>query len=349
MSRKTKRMKNYVKNSESGFSMVELLVVMVIMGLVMTSVLGLYLTQQRTANTSDEVIDVQQNLRIAYDMMSRDIRMAGFGHSHPIEVAGGSRLVIRTPSPQNRYARMDGVYDATMSSMDPSTDGLSSGQTYFIKIPATQAQAVRAGHIFRMISPKDNSVYLGGASMVVLQDPYFNGTDWYLKVEMTGSVSAGSYEVGEMGDVLARVPYASYDPYVSDGETMAFELADTTSGDTNQKQLVRVISRDAGATEIERQVLATKIVDDPADPEDGLRFEYLVTDAAGDVTLKEVQWNEDLEADYGLHLDQVVAIQVHLTGATDATATGKLSGVKSREVLGRVHLKNRKIKYSAPE
>ena len=65
-------------NNFKGFTLIELLVVVVIMGLVMTSVFGLFTSSNRTANTSEEVVDVQQNLRVAMETLVSDIRMAGF-------------------------------------------------------------------------------------------------------------------------------------------------------------------------------------------------------------------------------------------------------------------------------
>jgi len=329
-------MNGYERTSESGFSLVEILVVVVIMGLVMTSVFSLYLTQQRTANTSDEVIDVQQNLRIAYDMMARDVRMAGFGHSNPIAAAEGDRLVIRTPSPFNRYARIEGVY--VNNSGAPGalhTGALADGETWFVKIPASQAQPLRAGNIFRVLRPQSGNYVGSSVSLEALSDPYRTGSgpyNFYLKVEVTGGLSADEYEVGDMGDMLARVPVASYDPY--GGDTLEFVLADDPdSDDPGQKRLERNVSG------MPTEILATKIAGD-----DGLHFQYLVIDDDDVVTLADTAWDEVL-SDKGATEDQVIAIQVQLTGATDVTATGsaQMSGVKTREVLGRIQLKNRKI------
>lgn len=347
----------HVKNTESGFSLVEVLVVVVIMGLVMTSVFSLYLSQQRTANTSDEVIDVQQNLRIAYDMMSRDIRMAGFAHSRPVSFAGGGRLAIRTPSPFNRYARMEGVYaDNSGAPGDVHTDSLNDATKYFVKVPYEQAQAIRGGNIFRVISPQNSSSYVGtDVSLEVWKDPYCEGVDCYLPVEMSGTLAASEYAVGEMGDVLARVPGATYNPYddgSNPGDVLVFELDDPDATD-NQQRLTRTLYDELDGTVIgSPEILADKIVYDSTDPNAGLHFDYLYTNASSVVQmLPPLEWDEDVESDASLDLDQIVAIQVTLSGATDTTATGsaQMSGVKSREVLGRIQMKNRKLKYKPPE
>jgi prepilin-type N-terminal cleavage/methylation domain-containing protein len=65
-----------------GFTLIEVLLVAFMLALVLTSVYSLYSANQRTATMEDEVVDVQQNLRIAVDTLTRDIRHAGFLISH---------------------------------------------------------------------------------------------------------------------------------------------------------------------------------------------------------------------------------------------------------------------------
>jgi len=62
---------------EAGFTLIELLIVMGMLGIVITALYSLYLTHQRSAYTQDEVVEVQQNVRIAMDSITRDIRNAG--------------------------------------------------------------------------------------------------------------------------------------------------------------------------------------------------------------------------------------------------------------------------------
>lgn len=98
---------------ERGYTLVELLMVAVILGLVMVAVYSLYLNSQRTAYTSEEVVDAQQNLRIAMDTMVSDIRMSGFltassveaVASGPATLAGGNTFTISAPVSSGIYAR----------------------------------------------------------------------------------------------------------------------------------------------------------------------------------------------------------------------------------------------------
>jgi len=65
-------------SNEKGFTLIELLMVAVMLGLVMMAVYSIFTTSKRSANTQDDVVEVQQNLRIAMDNITRDIRNAGF-------------------------------------------------------------------------------------------------------------------------------------------------------------------------------------------------------------------------------------------------------------------------------
>jgi prepilin-type N-terminal cleavage/methylation domain-containing protein len=103
-----------MKKCQRGFSLLELLVVVVVMGLVVTAVYTLYLSTQKTAITSEEVADVQQNLRFALDQIAGDIRMAGFMvpedtpalATTPASIKGND-LIINTFMPTRRFARLD--------------------------------------------------------------------------------------------------------------------------------------------------------------------------------------------------------------------------------------------------
>ncbi len=60
-----------------GFSLVEILVVFIIMGIVLTAVYGLFRSQQTAYVNQDQVVAMRQNVRAAVDMMSQEIRQAG--------------------------------------------------------------------------------------------------------------------------------------------------------------------------------------------------------------------------------------------------------------------------------
>ena len=81
-----------------GFSLVELLIVMGMLLLVLTAVYSVYTAQQRSVVVQDDVVEVQQNLRIGMDQMTRDFRMAGY-LACPSPISGGADLPVNDLGP----------------------------------------------------------------------------------------------------------------------------------------------------------------------------------------------------------------------------------------------------------
>lgn len=65
-----------------GFTIVELLIAMAIVGLVLGAIYAVFTSSNRSYHTQDRVVDTQQGLRVGLDFMVRDIRLAGLD---PIE------------------------------------------------------------------------------------------------------------------------------------------------------------------------------------------------------------------------------------------------------------------------
>jgi len=62
----------------SGFTLVELMITLVISTILMASVYTVFLAQQRSATAQQDLAIIQQDLRAAMQILTRDIRMAGF-------------------------------------------------------------------------------------------------------------------------------------------------------------------------------------------------------------------------------------------------------------------------------
>jgi type IV pilus assembly protein PilW len=64
--------------TSKGFTLVEVLMAMLVSGIVLSAVLTSFQSQQHTYLVQDQVVEMQQNARIAVDMLARDIRSAGY-------------------------------------------------------------------------------------------------------------------------------------------------------------------------------------------------------------------------------------------------------------------------------
>ena len=64
-------------NGTTGFTLVELLIAMVISGILMAGIYTAYQSQQRSYINQEQISALQQNLRVAFHFMEREIRTAG--------------------------------------------------------------------------------------------------------------------------------------------------------------------------------------------------------------------------------------------------------------------------------
>ena len=73
-------MKKYRKKEivDQGFTLVELLIAMVVAGIITMATYSVYVVQLRHYTAQNQVTAMQQNLRAALNLMTRDIRMAGY-------------------------------------------------------------------------------------------------------------------------------------------------------------------------------------------------------------------------------------------------------------------------------
>lgn len=62
-----------------GFTMVELMVGVTISAIVVVGAMGLLITTEKATRASEQVGDTQQTVRLAMDMIARDVKLAGYG------------------------------------------------------------------------------------------------------------------------------------------------------------------------------------------------------------------------------------------------------------------------------
>ncbi|BCR04638.1 hypothetical protein DESUT3_17070 [Desulfuromonas versatilis] len=320
-----------------GFSLIELLVVMAILGLVTMATVTLYTNTQRTANTSEEVVDVQQNLRIGLEVFTRDVRLAGLlvpsgqeGVSSAPEFstdlngdgdcsdagespgAGGDCFSIQAASATGRMARID---------IDPPTSPSDTGTQYTLTVAtADMVDLFNAGSSdgdwVRIIRPQDSLAPLDRIFRVFAKDRANE------RLTLTGFNAATEYAAG---DVIVRVidPNGDADGNPNTNPPAALEVIsyrlqdDPTSADPAMRRLVRRTSNSGDS------VVAEKITD--------LQLSYIMDDGPDEVTVPAAR------------LGNIVAIRVAIEGATDATKTGmaNYSGVKTRRLESVIKLRNR--------
>jgi type IV pilus assembly protein PilW len=68
-------------NRELGFTLVEVMVALAISGIVLASIYSAFQSQQNSYVAQEQVSEMQQNVRVGLDMLTRDIRLAGYNRS----------------------------------------------------------------------------------------------------------------------------------------------------------------------------------------------------------------------------------------------------------------------------
>ncbi|MFI5314882.1 MAG: PilW family protein [Myxococcota bacterium] len=125
-------MKNRV-SSAGGFSLIELMIALVVMGVVTSQLFVVFANQKKVFTSNDRALDVQETSRLTLDLVAFDTRMAGFmvpPYTAVASVDGGTdhadRLCVSAPSSggagpvvQNRIARFDGATVRTIVSGAP--------------------------------------------------------------------------------------------------------------------------------------------------------------------------------------------------------------------------------------
>lgn len=71
---------------EKGVTLIELLVALVISAVLVAAIYRTFIGQQKTYVVQEQVVDMQQNVRVAINRMMSEIRMAGFGN---VDLASG--------------------------------------------------------------------------------------------------------------------------------------------------------------------------------------------------------------------------------------------------------------------
>lgn len=69
---------NRIIHENKAFTLIELMVALVISAVIVAAIYSAYAVQQKTYLAQDQVAEMQQNIRAAMDLLSRDVRMAGY-------------------------------------------------------------------------------------------------------------------------------------------------------------------------------------------------------------------------------------------------------------------------------
>ncbi|MCC6502145.1 MAG: prepilin-type N-terminal cleavage/methylation domain-containing protein [Deltaproteobacteria bacterium] len=137
---------------DKGFTIIELVIAMAILGVLTAGIFTLYNSQHRVTHIEADVVDVQQNLRMSLESVSKDIRMAGFAltnGANPVAAAGNNTglgssdtMTINAAGTFAVATRLDADLSAAVTSGTPLTFTVLAGDVSLF----TAGDAIRIIH-----------------------------------------------------------------------------------------------------------------------------------------------------------------------------------------------------------
>ena len=215
-----------------GFTLAEVLVVTGILGIVMGAIFSLYITNLKSATTQDETLEMQQNLRMAMETISRSLKNAGMLVPQTLTAlkssSSSTALTLYAASSDAVYARVTATKIRSTAYANYSA-------------PVDSAAGFSAGDRIRVIKILDNSsVFTGYTSLFVSAT---GGTN----LKFVQGISSNTFSTGtdvSMGDMIAK---AASPAATGMYDTVTFDLVSGGSCPANQTCLERVTN---GVSEI---------------------------------------------------------------------------------------------------
>lgn len=117
------------KNQPKGFTLIELMIAMAVGLVVLSAVYAVFTVQNKQLNKQEQIALMQQNARMAMDMMTREIMMAGYGATSALPRCSGTTTATNMPcvgitagnaNSISFSADLDGDEDLTADSSNPN-------------------------------------------------------------------------------------------------------------------------------------------------------------------------------------------------------------------------------------
>ncbi|MBW2452844.1 MAG: prepilin-type N-terminal cleavage/methylation domain-containing protein [Deltaproteobacteria bacterium] len=228
-----------------GFTLVEVIIVMLILSVVMMAAMSLFIPAKRASVVQTNLADVQANLRLALDVMTQDFRTAGFltandavaGYTMPSPSATVSNpentLTINTRAVSGRYGRIQTPPELVT---DP-----------FVLEDEKQVDAFRVGNYAAVVQPVEGNVINNKIYKISGKD---RSTKTVYLVNTDGSPLSDAERQSFQGTITGNILLAAPNDTVADlNRTIDYSLSDGV--------LVRRI--DAGKAHEQTQFLARNI------------------------------------------------------------------------------------------
>jgi prepilin-type N-terminal cleavage/methylation domain-containing protein len=104
--------------NRKGITLIELLVALCVSGILVAGVYKTFISQQHTLRVQEQVVDMQQNVRLSITQMTRELRMAGFG-------GGGADGWYKSAPVGTEFFKHGAIYGLYTAVVNPDLGGTS--------------------------------------------------------------------------------------------------------------------------------------------------------------------------------------------------------------------------------
>ena len=178
--------------AEEGMTLIEIMVATVVTAIVVAAAMTIVITSNKATQVNEQAADVQQNVRLAMELISQDIKLAGFNMTSAVGACTVGPLALPAPIvpgdnvPGGAVGVINDVGPDTVSLVVPSITAGSGGGTPVLSAVATGAS---------------NTIALSAADMSAMVT---SGLALGSVVSVGGSSSSSVTAVGAAGMTLAK-------------------------------------------------------------------------------------------------------------------------------------------------
>ncbi|UCD71559.1 MAG: PilW family protein [Syntrophobacterales bacterium] len=125
-------MANHLQKRKTGFTIIELLVALSISSILIAAAYRTFTAQHKVYHVQNEVMEMQQGVRVAMDILARDIRMAGFWSTVSL-----SNPILINPVEEGIRSGTDSI------AVQYQYNGVERTITYFVDDDAAEPHLIR--------------------------------------------------------------------------------------------------------------------------------------------------------------------------------------------------------------
>jgi prepilin-type N-terminal cleavage/methylation domain-containing protein len=170
-----------------GVTLIELLVAVSITGLLVGGIYRTFVSQQHTYTVQEQIVDMQQNVRLAINRMTRELRMAGYGrvngiNQNAITPGGGGNSVTVVGGYQVLTTLSANATSGSKTILVNDASGFNTGTKQYLSINGTESLQIQ--------KITGNQIDFKGGTQ--LSDEHFAGEPVFLIMAITYSI--GGFE-----------------------------------------------------------------------------------------------------------------------------------------------------------